>query len=275
MPLPPSALSACVALLSVSLLACSSGSNPLAGDGAGANGANTQNGIAGLWKGTLDNIGKSAPADHKPSSITATIKTDDSGQNGTFAFALINDPTAKTEGKFTLFANQKMQLDVASSSLSLLGAAGDASNLDYVLSGRSLELSNDRVDMLLTRQDGNGATGAPNGGDSNLNDGNPLSGKYTCTDQNRQQWRIDFTSESSFSGNVVGLASGSSTVWFNGNIADDPSGTYKSILTITDSLQGAYNDVKIGAAINSDKTVAMYLLPDGQSRSNMACDRDK
>lgn len=242
----------------ISLIACSvidsgNGGDPN-GDGPGTFSAQ----MTGNWNGYMRNKTVEAGSALSGNEVVAEFKFT-SETKGTFKIKIPNLENAEAEGTFTDFAGKSLHLKLVKSGISTLGATGSTTSVNYSLIGDTLELSNDRISLELTKSGESTGSSNDNGTQPTVNDEDIAIGLWNCSDKFAAVWKFNIKTASTFSIDVFSGSGNASSIWLEGamglEVADDK--TVSGMGLITGSSNDAYVAMRLRMKFANAKSLTV------------------
>ncbi len=242
-------------------LACSvpPGGGGGGGGGAGEGGegdATAAISFLGTWSGTFKNKdaeeGSALRETTANASFTADEESSDEAPSGAFAFTFPELEGVQVKGTFRDFGARSLMLTVSESNLSVMGNKGSKLTFDYVVVGPGLELTNERVRLLLEKTSGpstprNPTTTAP---------AHPYVGRWSCSDAGGRTWDVHMKSLTKFNADI--RLPDEPSIWYDGTVELLPDGeAHGAKLTVTSSNVAKYEGSILYFTRNTDVTATV------------------
>lgn len=216
-----------IALLAVfAPLACSSGDDSGGSGGTGSSADSTvKNWIYGTWKGSIRNKDEDPKAtlhDGTTAKVTFERYSDETSENprrGTFSMTFPERQDTRVKGRFKEYLDSGLNLEVAESNLTLVGRQGSNTILDYILMGDGLEVSNTKMMLQLTLDDGTDDGNTPTQAEGETKapaTATNLIHRWNCTDRATRAWAVNIKSDTVFDAEIV---EGGTRLIYEGSVA--------------------------------------------------------
>lgn len=224
-----------------------------------------QSQMTGTWNGHMTNKTVDTGSALRETTVNAEFSFTTETE-GKFVFTLPKLENAQAEGTFTDFAGKSLHLNIASSTISTVGAAGSSTSINYNMIGSNLELYNDRVEFQLIRAKDSTPIDPTTDG-QNPTDGFP--GHWTCNDGVGNVWHISIRDNTAFSADIEAADGSSSTIWVDGSLAVSPKDKNIAAAKITGSRDAGNVGMRLtfGLMGTNSMTVDRYKSKDESDTS--------
>lgn len=250
-------------------LACSvppGGGGGGGGEGGGEGDATAAISFLGTWSGTFKNKDAEEGSALRETTANATFTADEESSeeapSGAFAFTFPDLKDVKVTGTFRDFGARSLMLTVAESNISVMGNKGSKLTFDYQVIGGGLELTSERVRLLLEKTSGatpkNPATTVPS---------HPYVGRWACSDAGGRAWAVHMKSITKFSADI--RLPDEPSIWYDGAVELLPDGDANGAkLTVISSNVAKYEGSILYFTRNTDVTATIT-----RGAEAMPCDK--
>lgn len=216
--------------------------------------------LFGEWTGTYAKKTSDDAAARSPTTVKAVFKAvRESELAGDFEFAFPLLDGVKVKGTFVDFARRKLHFTIEESNFSSLGLAGSVTPLNYDLVGNSLEISDERILIELTRD---GARGTDGGKTQDPAAQGPLGGRWVCTDQAGRRWAFQVRSATQFFLDVT--EAGAAALQLDGQVdlltATTEAKAYDAVLTVTGGNSTKYKGLVLKVKLASESSFDLFRM---------------
>jgi len=189
--------------------------------------------------------------------------------SGTFRMRFPTDENAETSGTYQVFKSESLLLKVIESNFSGIGLSGQVTSVKFEIAGNALVLENNRLKLLLLRDDNGVYESNPSGpGPADENKAPVVAGNWGCVDKVNATWNLRVKA-TDFQGVIVN--SSGSSYELSGTVETlDPAN--EALLTITVSTLPAYVGRTLKVTVDGDSLAASLRAGAGEIDS-FACSR--